>query len=66
MNEERKILKQSFDKFSLYDFYQSHNCNLQSYENAVKYAGVYYNEIQDYYNNYAKLQNNYFKSMLVK
>lgn len=66
MNEERKILSQSFSKFSLYDFYQSHNCNIKSYANAVKYAEIYYNQIQDYYNNYAKLQNNYFKSMLVK
>jgi len=66
LDEERTILNKSFDKFSVYKFYQEHNCNLKSYSNQVKFADVYYNEIQDYFNSYINLQIEYFKGMLVK
>lgn len=65
MENERQNLNRSLDRFSLYEFYNSYNCNMISYQGKIEYAETYYNEIQNYYQSFIKLQINYMKSILI-
>ncbi len=65
MENERQNLNRSLDRFSLYEFYNSYNCNMISYQGKIEYAETYYNEIQNYYKSFIKLQTNYMKSILI-
>ncbi len=62
---EREFVAKSFEKFSLYKFYNTYHCNLQSAMNDEAYADVYYSKIQSYYKTYLPNYTDYLKSILI-
>ncbi len=63
---ERDMLEKSLNEFSLYDYLEKYNCDIDSYNKVNAYAQTYYNQIQVYYLTTLKNYITYLRTILFR